>query len=369
MSWIRFLHRGRWDDERARELQTYVEIETDENIARGMMPDEARFAAQRKLGNATLVREEIYRMNTMGVIETIGQDVRYGARLLRLNPGFALVAILSLALGIGANTAIFQLIDAVRLRTLPVTAPHQLVDVTIADMNGARGNFLTWRSAVTNPIWERFRAEQQALAGVFAWGDGSFNLASGGEVRNARALWVSGDFFDVLGIQPALGRLFTPGDDRRGCGTPGAVVSYAFWQRELGGERSALGRTIALDAHPTEVIGVAPASFFGLEVGRAFDVAVPICADAAYQGADTRLDAGTTWWLSVGGRLKPGWTVERAAAHVRAISPALFRATLPANYPAVSVPKYLAFSLTAAPAATGASQLRGAYADPLFLLL
>src|SRR6476469_528620 len=117
MGWTRFFNRNRWDDERARELNAYLAIETDGNLARGMGPDEARAAARRKLGNATLVREEIYQMNTVTLVDSAWRDLRYGARLLRLNPAFAIVAILSLALGIGANTAIFQLLDAVRIRT------------------------------------------------------------------------------------------------------------------------------------------------------------------------------------------------------------------------------------------------------------
>src|SRR5262245_2013177 len=129
MSIKRFLNRSRWDDERARELDAYLTIETDENIARGMTPREARLAAERKLGNRTLIREEIYQMNTISVLDNAWRDLRYGARLLRLNPSFAIIAVLSLALGVGANTAIFQLLDAVRLRTLPVTDPQQLVEV------------------------------------------------------------------------------------------------------------------------------------------------------------------------------------------------------------------------------------------------
>src|SRR6185295_14731358 len=138
MSITRFLRRNDWDDERARELESYLAIETDENIARGMTPAAARDAARRKLGNATLVREEIYQMNTVTLVDSAWRDLKYGARLLRLNPAFAVVAVLSLALGIGANTAVFQLLDAVRIRTLPVKDAGQLAEVRIADPVGGR---------------------------------------------------------------------------------------------------------------------------------------------------------------------------------------------------------------------------------------
>src|SRR6266852_7994205 len=151
MSWIRFFRRRHWDRERSRELQAYLEIETDENIARGMSPEEARYASSRKLGNPALIREEIYHMNSIGFVETLWKDLRFGTRLLRLNPGFALVAIASLALGIGANTAIFQLFDAIRLRTLPVKNPHELADVRLGGDPGRIGTFISTRPMLTNP--------------------------------------------------------------------------------------------------------------------------------------------------------------------------------------------------------------------------
>src|SRR4051812_18970957 len=128
MGFLRFFRRRQWDEERARELQSYVDMETEDNVARGLGPEEARQAALRKLGNPLRIREEIYLMNTIGILDTIWQDLRYGARALRLNPGFAVVAVLSLALGVGANTAIFELLNAVRLRTLPVADPSRLVE-------------------------------------------------------------------------------------------------------------------------------------------------------------------------------------------------------------------------------------------------
>src|SRR3954471_2372132 len=153
MSWMRFWRRSQWDDERARELEAHIAIEIDENLQRGMAPDAARAAARRKFGNATLVREEIYQMNTIELVDSVWRDLKHGGRLLRLNPGFALVAILSLALGVGANTAIFQLLDAVRLRTLPVSKAEELMEVRIAEPVGGRtGQFSGRRPSLTNPL-------------------------------------------------------------------------------------------------------------------------------------------------------------------------------------------------------------------------
>jgi predicted permease len=369
MGWSRFFRRSYWDQERTRELESYLAIEIDENIARGVPPDEARYAARRRLGSAGRVREEIYRMNSLGFLETLWQDLRFGARLLRLNPGFAAVAILSLALGIGANTAIFQLLDAVRLRALPVQNPQELALVRIANRERVWGRFRGRHSLLTNPVWEQIRDRQQVFSGIFAWANAEFNLARGGEVRPAQALWVSGDFFRVLGVTPILGRIFTPADDQRGCGSPGVVISYPFWQREFGGEASALGKPLSLDGHLFEILGVTPADFYGVEVGRSFDVAVPLCSERFIAGVDTLLDKRHGWWLAAMGRLKPGYSLTQATAQLNAISPGVFEATVPPNYKPDTVKNYLSFKLAAFPGGSGLSSLRRDYETPLWLLM
>jgi predicted permease len=290
--------------------------------------------------------------------------------MLARNPGFTAVAVLTLALGIGANTAIFQLLDAVRLRTLPVKNPQKLVRVQLAELTGRRGSQASWYTfALPNPVWEQIRDHQQFFSGVFAWANFDFNLAPAGQTRPARGLLVSGDFFRVLGVQPVLGRVLTTADDHRGCGLPGADISYALWQRDFGGDRSVLGRKLTIDRHPVEIIGVTPASFSGLEIGRSFDVALPICSQAVLGGESNWLDAGTIWWLTVMGRLKPGDSPERATAQLQAASSGIFEATLPKDYPPVNVKDYLKFKLTAVAGGTGVSWLRDEYENPLWLLL
>jgi predicted permease len=358
----------RKDRELQEELRAHLEMATRDRIERGEDPIEAAAAARREFGNVALVQEVTRDAWGWMWLERLAQDLRYAARLLHRTPAFTFVAVLSLALGIGASAAIFQVIDALRLRALPVARPQELVEIAPASMEGARGNFANWRAGVTNPIWEQLRDEREAFSGMLAWGSSSFNLASGGEVQSARGLWVSGAFFNVLGIHPERGRLLSPGDDRRGCEAR-AVVSHQFWQRQFGGDPAIVGRTLSLDSTPVEIVGVTPASFFGLEVGRTFDVALPICAEAALAGGSSQLDSGASWWLTVVGRLKPGVTSDRANARLRSLSAGIFRATLAPNYPQVSVPKYLAMTLQAAPVGTGVSYLREQYGTPLWLLL
>ncbi|HEU4391412.1 MAG TPA: ABC transporter permease, partial [Blastocatellia bacterium] len=303
------------------------------------------------------------------MMATVWYDLRYGVRMLRKSPGFTLVALLMLVVGIGANTAIFQLMDAVLLRTLPVERPDELVHIQIADMTGARGNFTSSRPPVTNPVWERIRDSQQAFSGVLAWGDETFNLNPAGEARFAQGLWVSGDFFNVLGVRPALGRVFTPDDDRRGCGSAGAVISDRFWKSEFGADRAVIGRKLTLEGMSFDIIGVTPASFSGLDIGHSFDIAIPICTEPLFSKEDSVLDSGVTWWLTVMGRLKPGWTPEQASSHLASISPGIFEATLAANYPVANAKDYLGFKLSAVEAGKGFSQLRETYTKSLWLLL
>jgi putative ABC transport system permease protein len=312
-------------------------------------------------------REEIYDMNTIGWIDEICRDVKYALRLLRINKGFAAIAVLSLALGFGANTAIFELLNALRLRALPVSHPADLARIRIENGRGRDGGFDGRHPDLTNPIWETLRQRQEAFSDLFAWGTPNFELTTGGISRIAAGLWVSGDFFTTLDVHPLIGRLLTASDDYRGCAAPAAVISYGFWQQEYAGNVSVLGRTLTLDRHAYEIVGVTPADFFGVEVGRTFDVAIPLCAEPNTI-RPSNLDRRDNWFLASMGRLKPGWSLARATAQLEAISPALFRDTLP-NYRPDDEKTYLAFRLGAMPASTGVSDVRSDFEAPLWLLL
>ena len=298
--------------------------------------------------------------------DTLVRDVRYGLRLLRRSPTFTLVAILSLALGIGANAAIFQLIDAIRLRTLPVANAGELAEVRAPGVH-AFGISADFNSEITYPLWEQIRDQQTAFSSMFAWGNATFLVGRGGEARRLRGLWVSGDFFRVLGLAPERGRLLMAEDDHRGCGTRPAVISHAFWHTYFGGLDSALGSTLTLADQPFTVVGVTRADFTGLEVGQSFDIAIPVCA-AALMGARDHLDRRDFWWLTVMGRLKPDWTIARANEHLRALSPGLLDATLPSGFGAALLEQYRALRFGVIPGSRGVSQLREAHGSSLWLL-
>jgi hypothetical protein len=179
---------------------------------------------------------------------------------------------------------------------------------------------------MTYPLWEQVRDHQAAFSGMFAWGSTGLLVGRGAAAERVRGLWVSGEFFSILGVTPARGQLIAEADDRRGCGAGPVVVSHGFWQRYFGGRESAIGSTLIVLDQPFTVIGITPPDFMGLEVGRSFDVALPVCAAALWGDG---LDRRHYWWLTVMGRLRPEWTVARASDHLRTLSPGLFEATLP----------------------------------------
>ena len=355
-----------------RDLQAEIEFHLAEEarlrVDRGLSPEQALVGARRDFGNIGLVRETTRAMWGSTSIERTMQDVRYACRTLRRTPAFTAVAVVSLALGIGANAAVFQLLDAVRLRALPVEQPADLVEVQIVHPRSRTGGFTGRRPELTYAQWQQIHEQQQAFSGAFAWGTSGFNLASGGEARYASGLWVSGDFFNVLGIAATMGRVLTPADDHAGCEGGGVVISHGFWQREFGGSPAVVGRPISLERRPFTIIGVTPASFYGVEVGRSFDVAVPLCAEPLLTGENSTIDKRDSWWLATIGRLKPGWTREQAASHLESISAGIFAATVPPTYRADSAKTYENFKLTALPAASGVSTLRRDYETPLYIL-
>jgi putative ABC transport system permease protein len=343
-----------------REMAFHLSERTDELMAAGMSESEARREARKRFGNRALQKERTRDADVLVWLESILADLRYAARVLRASPGFTLVAMLSIGLGIGANTAIFSLLDAVMLKSLPVSHPEELVQVSLDD-----------NDELTNPLWEQLRDRKDLFSSVFAFSSGGqprFDLASGGESRPVSGAWVSGGFFDGLGVRPAAGRLLRPADDFRGC-PPVAVLSYGFWQSEHGGAAEAVGKILSLDGHPFEIVGVTAPSFFGVDVGRAPQVYAPLCAEAVVRGPDSRLDNRSAWFLHVMGRPRPGEPAEALRARLATASQAVLAATLPADFDAEGQRRYLSGSLRLKEAAKGLSDLRLRYREALFILM
>ena len=289
------------------------------------------------------------------------QDLRYAIRQLRLAPAFALVATASLALGIGANAAIFQLLDAVRLRSLPIPNPTELAEVRIVGGNhgfGINGGFY---AQLTRPIWREIREHHEPFSGVFAWSSYDERIGKGSDSRLGRALEVSREFFAVLGVQPWRGRFLMSEDEESACTISGVVVSYPFWQSQMGGRELDGNNPIVVDGHSTQVLGVTPPGFFGVAVGESFDIAVPLC-----YGKDVRREV---FDISVMGRLRPGWSLERASALMAGMSPGIFDATAPSGYSSQAIQQFKNYKLGVYGASAGVSLLREEYDKSLRLLL
>jgi predicted permease len=348
------VHKRETERDMDEELRAFLQASAERRMRSGMSQAAARRAARVEMGSMESVKEEIRGAGWETAVEALWTDLRYSVRVLAKAPIFTTVVVLTLALGIGANTAIFSLIDSLLLKTLPVRHPEELVEVSHTDF--------------TNPLWEQIRGRQDVFSGVFAWSADRFNLSKAGLMQFADGLWVSGDFFRTLGLTPAAGRLLSVDDDRRDCPAR-AVLSYGYWQGRYGGDPSAIGSTISLDSHPFEIIGVAPAGFYGMEVGKKFDVGIPICAAELFDLPPSRLDRRSTRWLSAVGRKKPEIGIAQLKARLAALSPEIFGAVVPQNWDSKSQENFRKRVLRPVPAAAGLSGLRGSYRQPLRILM
>ena len=320
-----------------REIQDHIERETQENMQRGMSPEEARHAAMRKFGNVTRVVEDTRAVWSFAWFEELLQDVRYGLRMLRKSPGFTAVAVLTLALGIGANTAIFSLIDAVMLRSLPVKKPSQLMVLKWSARKAPRvhgymssgdcpsdlrfGEANPSGCSFSEPMFREI-AKAGQFSGVAAFANsGPVSLTGHGPATMVSGQLVSGSFFPTMGVRAAAGRVFDDSDDSA-TATPVAVLNYGYWQSAFGGAADTIGRTIELNGTAFTIIGVAEQKFTGITPGSDYDVWMPLSAGPRIMEArmwNDRQQNVSYWWLTVIGRMKPGVPVLQAQTAISGI--------------------------------------------------
>jgi len=379
------------EHELSEELRFHFENQVKESIAQGMTPGEARYAALRELGGVEQIKEECRDMRRVSFVENFVQDIRYAFRMLAKSPGFTAVVILSLALGIGANTAIFSLIDAVMLKMLPVRQPEQLAllnwvskgqSYAIQGYDGSDYTDDLGRDIGTSfsyPIYQAIRARNNAFSDVlgFAEADQRLNVNAFGLSGLAKGEYVSGNYFSTLGVGAALGRTIVPADDKPGA-APVAVISYPYWTSRFGRDTFVVGKAIAVNNVAFTLIGVAAPEFFGLQAGRPTDAWIPLSTHMQVDPGwtqwlpkgETVFSARTEWWVLMMGRLKPGVTTQQArasldvivrqeAAGIKPLPPAQRRPDTSLQPPTTELE----------PASGGLDDLRREFSQPLFVLM
>ncbi len=333
------------------ELRFHLEHQHRRYVSRGLSGEEAQREARLAFGGLEQVKEECRQMRGVSFIETSVQDIRHAVRSWRQRPLFASVAVLTLALGIGANTAIFSLMNAVLLRTLPVEKPQELERI--------EGHF-------SYPMFRDLRQRNQVFSGLLARRTTPVTLISTSRTERGVAELVSGNYFSILGVQPVLGRAFTDADDIVPMGHPVAVVSFHYWRQRLSADPAILGKTIRIDNYPFQVIGVAPPAFFGVEVGSAPDVWVPLMMQPQIFGRGrTFFNDSGRGWLDLLGRRAPG--LSEAQAQV-GLSVTFRQIAQEGNHKLFrKSPAEAAIYLM--PGGKGFSRLREQFENPLYLLM
>jgi predicted permease len=360
------------------ELTFHIEMRTRQLIASGLTPDEAREQARRQFGDVDRVRdacithdtERIRTMDRANLLQDLRQDVVYAARMLRRTPMVTLVVVLTLGLGIGANTAIFNLVDAVLLRKLPVRAPDELVVLGNPAAVGSMSFSDVPPAGIHSvPTWRRLQEDASLVSGLAATGSPErieLQPEAGGAVERPRGRMVSGNYFQVLGVPAWLGRMFLAGDDDAVGGAPVVAISHGYWQRRFGGDSSVIGRDVLINDARFTIVGVTPPGFTGEIVGQETEIWLPIAMHPVLWPNVPLLDDPQVYWLQLVGRLQPGVTLERAQSGFEIAVRAIL--TSQVNNPSVAeVVNQLDVPVSSG--ARGLSRVRRTYQAPLLILM
>ncbi|HEV2616954.1 MAG TPA: ABC transporter permease [Candidatus Acidoferrales bacterium] len=358
--------RTRRDRDLAEEIDSHLQLHIEDNLQRGMTPAEARRQALIKLGGVEQTKERYRDRRGIPFLETLLQDIRFGLRMLRKSPGFTAVAVLTLALGIGANTAIFSLLDGLVFRDLPVPHPGQLVHVAAYSPDDSD-------SGLSLPMYEEIAHDQKVFSAMFSWeGEGISNVEINGSLTRGDVWPIDGNFYANLGAVPEFGRLIGPQDVDFYSSTPTqvAVLGYDYWRTHFGADRNIVGKTIKIEQTPFTIIGVTRPGFSGMTADVPFEIAVPFTTEPLIEGhidVQKHLQRRDGLWYDAAGRLKRGVTLEQARAQLESLWPAIRTATLPTSPEQRARFQGLRLKLVAD--STGSSYMRGRFSTPLYVLL
>jgi predicted permease len=341
--------RRRSDRDFAAEVEAHISLEADRLMEQGMAPEEAQAAARREFGNVTAVREQFYESRRWLWWEELRRDLRYGLRSLRRSPAFTLAAALTIALGVGANTAVFSLMDAVLLRLLPVDKPEELVFLDTVGNSGSS-------AAPPYPCFLRLRAEVNSFDEIAAFTGDELRIEIDGTAEQVMGQAASGNYFALLGVKAALGRLMTPDDEKLDPAI--CVISDRYWRRRFGADPAVIGKTISFRKQKFTIAGVTPPGFWGLEPGRPVDLTLPIGMERSLLA-----DAGA-WWFSAVARLKDGASGRQASAEANAV----FQSFM-ADRQTAGLRKEYFDRLELRAAAHGLDGLRRRFSKPLYVLM
>ncbi len=342
-----------------REMRSDLELEAAEQQEKGLSPEEARYAARRAFGNTTLVKEEVRKMWGWTSLERFWQDVRYALRTLRNAPVFTATALLSLGLGIGANTAIFTLLYTVLLKPLPVPNPEALVVLGIRDSRDGKEP----KTRFSYPVLEALRSRNRVFAGPLTYISDTLKLSSNGEPEPVRVALVSGNYFPALEVAAVRGRTFSEADDLKADPHPVAVLSHRLWQQRFGGDPNLMGRVIRLNGYPVTIIRIMGVDFFGTQVGIAPDIWVPIRLMDRLSLPGMMLDNRDATWMPAMARLKPGVSRERAEAAADALCHQIIQEFYGKDASADRL------HLVLLPGSQGLSKLQQQFSEPLLALM